>query len=153
MSVARELSEFTFGEYAACYLADRVLRPNTVRGYESLLATRLLPHFAQTPLSEVTLTRINAWRASLDPQFEATNAAAYRLLFSILQAAVEEELTSTDQGNDVILITADPCRLPEQLRLSFILSAVPQSNRCLVPRSEFEWGGQMISVYKVKRPG
>ena len=52
----------------------------------------LLPHFAQTPLSEVTLTRIKACRASLDSQFEATNAAAYRLLCSILQAAVEEEL-------------------------------------------------------------
>jgi len=61
--------------------------------------------------------------------------------------------TISNPGNDIILITADPCRLPEQLRLSFILSAVPQTNRCLVPRSEFEWGGQVISVYKVKQPG
>jgi len=95
LSVAVQVSEsdeFTFGEFAVCYLQDRVLRPNTVRGYESLLTTRILPYFAELPLSEVTLTRIKAWRATLDPETEATNAAAYRLVRSILQAAVEEEL-------------------------------------------------------------
>ena len=40
----------------------------------------------------MTLSEIKAWRASLDPKTESTNAAAYRLLRSILQAAEEEEL-------------------------------------------------------------
>ena len=44
------------------------------------------------PLTNVTLSEIKAWRASLDPKTEATNAAAYRLLRSLLQAAEEEEL-------------------------------------------------------------
>lgn len=44
------------------------------------------------PLTEVTLSEVKNWRASLDPKTEATNAAAYRLLRSLLQAAEEEEL-------------------------------------------------------------
>ena len=40
----------------------------------------------------MTLSEIKAWRGSLDPKTESTNAAAYRLLRSILQAAEEEEL-------------------------------------------------------------
>lgn len=38
------------------------------------------------------LADIKLWRASLDPKTEATNAAAHRLLRSLLQAAEEEEL-------------------------------------------------------------
>jgi integrase len=38
------------------------------------------------------LSEIKRWRASLDPSTEATNAAAYRLRRSIMQAAEEEEL-------------------------------------------------------------
>ena len=44
------------------------------------------------PLRDVTLSEIKAWRRSLDPKTESSNAAAYRLLRSILQAAEEEEL-------------------------------------------------------------
>ncbi|MEP7332945.1 MAG: N-terminal phage integrase SAM-like domain-containing protein, partial [Terracoccus sp.] len=74
------------------YLTERGLRPTTVKGYRTLLATRILPFFGEMPLSEVTLSDIKTWRASLDPSTEATNAAAYRLLRAILQAAEEEEL-------------------------------------------------------------
>lgn len=44
------------------------------------------------PLGEMILSDIKAWRMSLAPATEATNAAAYRLLRSILQSAEEEEL-------------------------------------------------------------
>jgi hypothetical protein len=41
------------------------------------------------PLRDVTLTEIKAWRRTLDPKTAFSNAAAYRLLRSILQAAQE----------------------------------------------------------------
>lgn len=63
-----------------------------MHNYERLLARRINPYFAEMPLKAVTLSEIKAWRASLDPRTGATNAAAYRLLRSILQAAEEEEL-------------------------------------------------------------
>lgn len=44
------------------------------------------------PLRDVTLSEITAWRSSLDASTRSTNAAAYRLLRSLLQAAEEEEL-------------------------------------------------------------
>src|SRR5690606_40047089 len=53
---------------------------------------RILPYLGATPLEQITLTEIKAWRATLDPATQATNAAAYRLLRSLLQAAEEEEL-------------------------------------------------------------
>jgi hypothetical protein len=40
----------------------------------------------------VTLSEIKAWRASPDATTESTNAAACRVLRSLLQAAEEEEL-------------------------------------------------------------
>ena len=44
------------------------------------------------PLVDVTLSEIKRWRASLDPETESSNAAAYRVLRSLLVAAEEEEL-------------------------------------------------------------
>lgn len=82
----------TVGRFAKRYLDERGLRPNTLRGYESLLRTKILPWFEEMPLSSVTLSEIKEWRAELDPKTASTNAAAYRLLRSILQAAEEEEL-------------------------------------------------------------
>ncbi|HNO39819.1 MAG TPA: tyrosine-type recombinase/integrase [Marmoricola sp.] len=132
-------SALTFGEYAASYLTDRVLRPKTVRNYESLLQTRLLPAFAEQPLGEINLTRIKAWRAGLEPELEASNAAAYRLLRSILQAAVEEELLERapppirGASNAPVRRTAVPAsyaelatiaeQMPERLRLFIVIAA------------------------------
>lgn len=88
----RDAAFNTVAGFAERYLTDRSLRPTTVRGYRKLLANRILPYFGETPLTEVSLTEIKRWRSALDPTTEATNAAAYRLLRSLLQAAAEEEL-------------------------------------------------------------
>jgi integrase len=88
----REAVFNTVGGFAERYLSERSLRPNTVTAYRQLLDSRILPTFRDTPLVDVTLADIKLWRASLDPKTEATNAAAYRLLRSLLQAAEEEEL-------------------------------------------------------------
>lgn len=88
----REALFNTVGGFAERYLSERSLRPNTVSGYRQLLDSRILPTFRDAPLVEVTLADIKSWRAAMDPKTEATNAAAYRLLRSLLQAAEEEEL-------------------------------------------------------------
>jgi integrase len=129
----------TVAEFARRYLSDRVLRPKTIKGYESLLNSRILPFFAQMTLSEVTLGQIKIWRASLDPATASTNAAAYRLLRSILQAAVEEELIARappkirGAGNAPVRYVAIPAtfeelaiiveQMPERLRLLIIIAA------------------------------
>jgi len=89
---AREAASNTVAAFAKRYLAERDLRPTTVRGYQGLLDTRILPYFGEMPLRDVSLSEIKRWRASLDPDKESSNAGAYRLLRSILQAAEEEEL-------------------------------------------------------------
>ncbi len=88
----REAQVNTFGAFSDRYLKERGLRPNTVRGYESLLVTCLLPYFGEMALRDVTLQEVKTWRASLDTKTTSTNAAAYRLLRSIMRAAEEEEL-------------------------------------------------------------
>lgn len=89
---AREAASNTVAAFAKRYLAERDLRPTTVRGYQGLLDTRILPYFGEMPLRDVSLSEIKRWRASLDSDQESSNAGAYRLLRSILQAAEEEEL-------------------------------------------------------------
>lgn len=84
----------TFGRFSELYLMQRPLRPNTLRQYRQLLRTHLLPSFDAVPLESISLADIKAWRAGLPATTEASNAAAYRLLRSILQAAEEEELVT-----------------------------------------------------------
>ena len=82
----------TVALFAERYLQDHNLRPNTLHNYRQLLRTRILPHLGDMQLHDVTVTEIKAWLATLDPRTESSNAAAYRLLRSILTAAAEEEL-------------------------------------------------------------
>lgn len=89
---AREAASNTVAAHSQRYVRERELRPTTARSYQGLLRTRILPHFGEVPLRDVTLSEIKRWRTMLDPEAESTNAAAYRLLRSILQAAEEEEL-------------------------------------------------------------
>ena len=135
----REAVFNTVGGFAERYLSERSLRPNTVSAYRQLLDSRILPTFRDTPLVEVTLADIKSWRAALDPKTEATNAAAYRLLRSLLQAAEEEELidrappkirgASTARVKrvakpatfDELAIIID--NMPERLRLFIVLAA------------------------------
>jgi len=65
--------------FAERYLRGRGLRPTTVLNYQRLLATRINPYLGEMPLKNVTLSEIKAWRSSLNPKTEATNAGAYRL--------------------------------------------------------------------------
>jgi len=136
----REAAFNTVEGFAARYLTERVLRPTTIRGYRKLLASRILPYFAQTPLREVTLTEIKRWRSSLDPATTATNAAAYRLLRSLLQAAEEEELIDRappkirGASSAPVRNVARPATFEE---LAIIVDHMPQRLRLLVVLAAF----------------
>lgn len=131
----------TFGAYAERYLADpdRALRPTTSREYARLLETKLLPTFGDRLLDSITVSDIKAWRASLNSTTPSVNAAAYRLLRSILNAAEADELidrapaairkaSTARPRHDVVPATLDQLvtiveAMPERLRLLVLLAA------------------------------
>ena len=136
----REAVFNTVGGFAERYLAERSLRPNTLSGYRQLLDSRILPTFRDTPLVDVSLAGIKSWRASLDPETEATNAAAYRLLRSLLQAAEEEELIDRAppriRGASTARVkrVAKPANFEE---LAVIIDNVPQRLRLFIVLAAF----------------
>ena len=136
----REALFNTVGGFAGRYLSERSLRPNTHAGYRQLLDSRILPMFRDIPLVAVTLADIKTWRAAMDPNTEAMNAAAYRLLRTLLQAAEQEELIDRAppkiRGASTARVkrVAKPATLdelaviienmPERLRLFIVLAAL-----------------------------
>jgi len=89
---AQARAENTLAAYAERYLTERPLRPKTVTEYRAHLRKRLLPYLGDLPVNSIGVSDIKAWRSSLDASTPAANAAAYRLLRSLLQAAEEDEL-------------------------------------------------------------
>ena len=135
----REAATNTVRAFSKRYPQERGLRPNTVRGYESLLSSRIVPYFGEMAMRDVTLSEITAWRASLEASTESTNAAAYRLLRSMMQAAEEEELierappkirgassapvkrVAVPATFDELAVIVD--NMPERLKLLIVLAA------------------------------
>jgi hypothetical protein len=71
---------------------------------------------------------------------------------SYIRRSVKDGLSAPTVSNpnkDIIEITADPCELTQRMKLSFILSSVPQHGECLTPETKFKWGGQMVHSYRV----
>ncbi|GEP35175.1 putative prophage phiRv2 integrase [Nocardioides szechwanensis] len=130
----------TVGSFAERFLVERGLRPTTQRNYRQLLRSRILPYFGEMPLTEVALSEIKQWRASLDPATESSNAAAYRLVRSILQAAEEEELIFRappkirGAGSARVKRVAVPATLDE---LAVIIDAMPERLRLLIVLAAF----------------
>ena len=89
----------TFAEYAARVIAHRAsngLRPNTERKYRGLLAGHLMPAFGPTRIDQVTVAQVNEWFASYGRRTHATRADAYRLLSSVMKAAIDEGLRESN---------------------------------------------------------
>ena len=136
----REAAFNTVAGFAERYLVDRGLRPNTIRTYRQLLNTRIYPYFEEMPLIDVSLTEIKQWRASLDPDAEAANAAAYRLLRAMLQAAEEEELIDRappkirGAGSAPVRRVAVPATLDE---IATIIEEMPDRLKILIVLAAF----------------
>lgn len=83
------------GEYAWSWLATRAgLRPRTVELYESLLRLHVLPDLAGVPLGDIRPSLVRTWHARrlAAGASRSTTAKAYRLLKTILNTAVADEL-------------------------------------------------------------
>lgn len=130
----------TFAAYARRYLRERDLRPKTVAEYERLLRTRLLPVFGNSPITNINLKEIRRWRESQPSDTPAQNAAAYRLLHSILAAAEEEEWIDRAPARIKGAATAKPKHKPVPAsfaELDVIYDAMPAPLRMAVVIAAF----------------
>lgn len=105
----------TFGEYATTWLAHRAdLRPRTAELYDGLLNRHLLPHLGDVPLNRLAPAAVRRWHAG---RLQAgvgrsTVAKAYRLLKTILNTAVADEVLPR---NPCLLRGAGSERTPERV--------------------------------------
>jgi len=90
------------------------LRPRTTELYEGLLNRHLLPHIGAMPLARLTPAAVRRWHAGRlqGGVGRSTVANAYRLLKTILNAAVADELLSR---NPCLLRGAGNERTPERV--------------------------------------
>ena len=127
----------TFAEYAARVIAHRAsdgLRPSTERNYRRLLNGHLIPTFGPARIDVITVAAVNEWFASYTRTLP-TRAAAYRLLSSVMKAAI-------DEGHR----ESNPCRRPgggtDPDRAHEIEAATPEQVAALAAAMRPQW--QMI---------
>ena len=90
-----------FEKYTLRWLEERGLAPTTVDRYDGLLRLHILPTFGGKNLDEITPPSVRTWRADrLKATGATTVAKSYRLLKSILQTAVDDDL-----------LRNNPCRI------------------------------------------
>ncbi len=86
----------TFAVYSQDWLAHRPgLRPKTAELYESQLRVHLVPTFGRMPLAEIGPPAIRRWYTTAQKRGKpgpVTIAKVYRLLRTILNTAVEDDL-------------------------------------------------------------
>jgi integrase len=125
----------TFAECAARMIAQRVangLSPNTARRYRGLLAGHLLPAFGATRVDAITVAAVNDWHTSYGRRTPSTRAGAYRLLTSVMKAAIDEGLRESN-----------PCRVPggstEPRRAHDVEAATEEQADALADAMRPEW--------------
>ena len=83
----------TFARYAGSWLEHRPdLRPSTRAKYRRLLDQHLLPAFGQTAMAALQPSTVRGWWGKLSAQVPATAAGAYRLLATICNTAVADQV-------------------------------------------------------------
>ena len=88
-------------EYADNWLANRpALRPRTVESYRQLLDKQVLPTLGSTMIADLSPSAVRSWNAVHASAHPSTAAKAYRLLSTIMNTAVEDDL-----------IVRSPCRV------------------------------------------
>ena len=93
----------TLRDYATSWLAQRTLRPRTVELYQGLLDRHILPDLGRVELGDLSPREVRGWHVALIKSGQpgpVTVAKAYRLLRTICETAVSDEL-----------IARNPCRL------------------------------------------
>lgn len=100
-AAATEAATVRFGPYGEANVRARKLRPSSERK-EWLALGRILPTFGHLPLAAITPTMVRAWHTTVmgdrtgKTPGDVALAQTYVLLKSILQAAVADELISSN---------------------------------------------------------
>jgi integrase len=126
----------SLGEYSSSWIALRPdLRPRTRELYESLLRLHILPTLGKYELAEITTGVIRKWHANLAASGKVSTAArTYRLLRTILGAAVEDEMIGRNpcvvKGAGVERPAERPIATVAQVEA--LTDAIDERFRCLV---------------------
>jgi integrase len=85
-------SRITVQDYGKRWLAGRHdLAPTTAALYRYLFASHIVPELGPTELGSLTVTQVRAWHRSLKARHPSTAAKAYRLLSTMMKAAVNDD--------------------------------------------------------------
>lgn len=143
----------TFEVYAVRYVSERDLRPKTVREYRGLLERTLLPAFGEMPLKQIRRETVRAWHAGLPKGTPSANAAAYRLLRSIMTAAENDELIDR---NPVRIAKASTARVQNEQKpspvdeIATIVDAMPERLRLFIVLAAFT-GMREGEIFELRR--
>ncbi len=143
----------TFEVYAERYLAERGLRPKTVREYRGLLARTLLPAYGDVPLKQISREMVRTWYAGLPTSTPSANAAAYRLLRSIMTAAEDDELIDR---NPVRIPKASTARVQDSQKpspveeIATIVNSMPERLRLFILLAAFA-GMREGEIFELRR--
>jgi integrase len=85
-------SKILVADYVTEWLKGRRLRPSTHTRYQGLLDRYILPKFGALELGDVTTRAVRAWNAEIRTDHPDTAAQAYRLLATIYNTAVADDL-------------------------------------------------------------
>jgi len=139
-------SEVSLATYAPLWLSNRDdLKATTRDLYQSQLRLHILPALGQFRIAAITPAQISKWNAELKPNGPTVAAQSYRLLRTIFNHAIREEL-----------VTSNPCTLrnagspkvkreevmPEVWEIEKITEHTPDQYKALV--SVLAWGGLRI---------
>ena len=111
--------QVTLAEYAAQWQVAQMNRRSTAEATESRLRRHVLPTFGHRPIGSLRPSEIRAWVKGLSGKLApSTVEACYRLLATILKAAVDDRL-----------LPSSPCvrvRLPDKFRGDVVPLSVAQ---------------------------
>lgn len=134
----------TFGAFADGWLTHRKdpcachkkpLSDRTWHEYAKLLRSRILPVFAQTPLTDITTSMVRDWLRSSGTRTPTSAKHAYDLLRKIMNDAVSDELLPLNPVKVPGAGTANRDREPVVLtysELESLVAATPERYRLMV---------------------
>ena len=103
-----------FFDYDSIYMRDRnkPLSKNTMRLYKQLLKNRIIPYFQNIALSDITLSAVKSWRASLLADGLAVNTiqACVIVLSIICKNAVNDNLIKQNPCDNLSALQKDTVR-------------------------------------------
>ncbi len=125
--------------------ADRVVAAES-RDTSAMLVANGVPSLTGWQISGPD---VDAWEA-LDPgdaQEEAWNRGASYITMTFTKSGGPAVISAP--YTDVISVEANPCTLPEELRVGWVVATTERDNSCLRLVREFTWGGAPQYLYAV----